>query len=126
WSLAELQRQPPLSVFSNANDFSIFNLCATEKLSLLPSDGPAFPDFGSQHVPVQLDAIGLQTANGARTSISTSAVTRAFCPVTSLSISKTRVTVRKSSQVLAEWICATHKSTASASGEGERRCSPKT
>jgi len=81
-----LQRQPPLSVFWNANAFSIFNLCATEKLSRLPGDGSAFPDFGSQHVPVQVEAIGLQTANGDSTTISTSAVTRASFSATSLSI----------------------------------------
>jgi hypothetical protein len=32
----------------------------------------------------------------------------------------------KSSQALAEWICATHKSTASASGDRESWCRPKT
>jgi hypothetical protein len=77
-------------------------------------------------MPVQLDAIGLQTANGASTIISTSAVTSALCSAISLSISNTRLTLRKSWQALAEWICATHRSTPSASGRGVDRCRPKT
>jgi hypothetical protein len=40
---------------------------------------------------VQPDAIGLQTANGDRTIISTSAVTSASCADTSVSIWKTRL-----------------------------------
>src|ERR1700682_5131272 len=88
-------------------------------------DGFAFPDFGSQHVPVQVDAIGLQTANGDSTTISTSAVTRAPFSATSLSISNNTLTEGKSSQLLAEWIWATHRSTASASGEDESGCPPK-
>jgi hypothetical protein len=56
-SAVVLQRQLPLSVFWNANAFSTLNLYATDKLSLLPGDGFALPDFTSQHVPVQLDAI---------------------------------------------------------------------
>jgi hypothetical protein len=91
-----------------------------------PATGFAFPDLRSQHRPVQPDAIGLQTENGDRTIISTSAVTSASCADTSVSIRKTRLTERKSSQALAEWICATHKSTASASGTGENGCCPKT
>ena len=118
-SAGVLQRQLPLSVFWKANVFSIRSLCATEKLSLLSCNGVAFPDRRSQHRPVQADAIGLQTANGDSTIISTSAVTRASCADTSVSIWNTRLTKRKSSQALAEWICATHKSTASASGTGE-------
>src|SRR5712671_1155657 len=120
-----LQRQLPLSVFWNANTFSILNLRATEKPSLIPGNGFAPPDFESQHIPVQLEAIGLQTANGERTIISTAAVTSALCSATSLSISKTPLTLRKLWQVLAEWICATHKSTASASGKGDDVCRPK-
>jgi hypothetical protein len=58
---------------------------------------------------VQPDAIGLQTANGDSTIISTSAVTKASCADTSVSIWKTRLTERKSSQALAEWICATDR-----------------
>ena len=81
-----MQRQLPLSLFRNANVFSILNLCATDILSRLPGDGLVLPDFKSQHVPVQLDAIGLQTANGESTIISTSAVTSALCSATSLSI----------------------------------------
>src|SRR5580693_5827610 len=125
-SATELQRQPPPSIFWKANDFSIFILCATAKLSL-PGAGDclALPDFKSQHVPVQPDAIGLQAANGESTTISTSAFTRALCADASLSSWVTRLTRRKFSQALAEWICATHKSTASASGEGEGRFSPK-
>jgi hypothetical protein len=68
WSAGVSQRQP-LSVFWNANAFSILSLRATEKPSLLAGDGFA------QHMPVQLDAIGLQSANGESTIISTSAVT---------------------------------------------------
>ena len=81
-----LQRQRPLSVFWNANAFSILNRCVTDKLSRLPGDGFGLPDFESQQVPVQPDAIGLQTANGDSTIISTSAVTSALCSATSLSI----------------------------------------
>src|SRR5712671_4613930 len=121
-----LQRQLPLSVFWNANAFSILNLRATEKPSLIPGNGFAPPDFESQHIPVQLEAIGLQTANGERTIISTAAVTSALCSATSLSISKTPLTLRKLWQVLAEWICATHRSTPSASGRGVDICRPKT
>ena len=117
WSAGVLQRQP-LSVFWNANAFSIRSLRATEKPSLIAGDGVA------QHMPVQLDAIGLQSANGESTIISTSAVTSALCSATSLSISNTRLTLRKSWHVLAEWICATHKSTPSASGKGENTCRP--
>src|SRR6266567_6915100 len=52
WSAGVLQRQP-LSVFWNANAFSIRSLRATEKPSQIAGDGFA------QHMPVQLDAIGL-------------------------------------------------------------------
>jgi hypothetical protein len=90
-SAVALQRQLPPSVFWNAKAFSILSRCATPKLSLLASDGLALPDFKSQQVPVQLDAIGLQTANGESTTISTSAVTSALCSATSLSISNTRL-----------------------------------
>src|ERR1700722_17953677 len=76
---AELQRQPP-AIFWNANDFSILTRCATAKLSWPGgARGPAFPDRKSQQVPVQPDAIGLQTANGDRKTISPSAFTRAHC-----------------------------------------------
>jgi hypothetical protein len=75
--------------------------CATPKLSRLVGDGLALPDVKSQQVPVQLDATGLQTAKGESTIISTSAVTSALWPATSLSISNTRLTLRKSSQLLA-------------------------
>jgi hypothetical protein len=85
-SAVVVQRQPPLSVFWNANAFSILNLWETGRLSLLSSEGFALPDFISQHVPVQPDATGLHTANGERTIISTSAVTSAFCSATSSSI----------------------------------------
>jgi hypothetical protein len=115
WSAGVLQRQPP-SVFWKANAFSIRNLRATEKPSLITHDGFGWPGMSLQHMPVQLDAIGLQTANGASTIISTSAVTSALCSAISLSISNTRLTLRKSWQALAEWICATHRSTPSASG----------
>jgi hypothetical protein len=115
WSAGVLQRQPP-SVFWKANAFSIRNLRATEKPSLITHDGFGWPGLSLQHMPVQLDAIGLQTANGASTIISTSAVTSALCSAISLSISNTRLTLRKSWQALAEWICATHRSTPSASG----------
>jgi hypothetical protein len=47
-----LQRQPP--AFWNADVFSILNLC--EAISA-PGDCFAWPDFKSQHMPVQLDAI---------------------------------------------------------------------
>src|SRR6266403_4218602 len=90
-----LQRQPPLSVFWNANAFSILNLRATEKPSLITHDGFAWSGFSLQHMPVQLDAIGLQTANGESTIISTSAVTSALCSTISLSISNTRLTLKK-------------------------------
>jgi hypothetical protein len=86
WSVVVLQRQPPLSLFWNANVFSILNRRATENPSLLPGASFGLSDFGSQHIPVQLEAIGLQTANGERTTISISAVTRALCSATSLSI----------------------------------------
>ena len=82
----ELQRQPPSSVFWKTNDFSILNRCATEKPSRVPGIGFALPDFTSQHVPVQFEAIGLQAANGESTTISTAAVTVAFCSATSLLI----------------------------------------
>src|ERR1700712_4826434 len=80
----------------------------------------------SQHVPVQLDAMVLQAVNGESTFISTSAVTSAVCNVISWLVSKTSFTARKSSQALAEWICATHKSTASALSAAENRFRPKT
>src|SRR5215472_4889281 len=89
-------------------------------------DGLGLPVDGSQQVPVQLDAIGLQTAKGWSTIISTSAVTSAVSPATSLSISNTRFTLRKSSQVLAAWICATQTSTASALGSAEAIGRPNT
>jgi hypothetical protein len=73
-----LQRQP-LSVFWNANAFSIRSFRAIAKPSLVTHDGFASPSFTSQHMPVQLDAIGLQSANGESTIISTSAVTSALC-----------------------------------------------
>ena len=81
-SAGELQRQPS-SVFWNANDFSILTRCATEKLSRLPGIGFGLPALISQQVPVQLEAIGLQTANGESTTISTAAITVAFCSVIS-------------------------------------------
>jgi hypothetical protein len=76
------QRQLPEAVLWNANVFSICTRWATEKLSLFPGVGLGFLDFGSQHVPVQLEAIGLQTANGDSTIISTPAVTSALCSAT--------------------------------------------
>src|SRR5207248_11679298 len=108
----------------NEKAFSILSRCATPKLSRLAGDGFALPDFKSQHVPVQLDATALQTANGVSTTISTSAVTSALCSATSLSISNTRLILKKSSQVLAAWIWLTHTSTASALGVGEGKCRP--
>src|SRR5580693_2915212 len=90
------QRQLPLSVFWNANDFSIFNRCATGKLSRPPGGGLALPDFGSQQVPVQFAATGLQTEKGERTTISTSAITWASCGDILESIWETRLTRRKS------------------------------
>jgi hypothetical protein len=99
-----LQRQPPLSAFWKANVFSTLTRCPTDRLSLLPGVGFGLPALRSQQVPVQLDATALQAANGDSTIISTSAVTSAFCSATSLSILKTRLTVRKSPQALAEWI----------------------
>jgi len=48
--------------------------------------GFALPDLISQHVPVQFEAIGLQTANGESTTISTAAITVASCSATSLPI----------------------------------------
>jgi hypothetical protein len=72
------QRQLPLSAFWNVNDFSTRNLLDTAKLSRLAGDGLVLPDFTSQQVPVQLEAIGLQTAKGDSTIISTSAVTSAL------------------------------------------------
>jgi hypothetical protein len=59
-----LQRQP-LSAFWNANDFSILSRCATGRLSRLSGAGFAWPEPKSQQVPVQVEAIGLQTENGA-------------------------------------------------------------
>jgi hypothetical protein len=58
WSADVSQRQLPLSVFWNANAFSILNLRATEKASLLPGGGFSPPGLKSQHIPVQLEAIG--------------------------------------------------------------------
>jgi hypothetical protein len=72
-SAGVLQRQP-LSVFWNANAFSIRSFRAIAKPSLVTHDGFASPSFTSQHMPVQLDAIGLQSPNGESTIISTSAV----------------------------------------------------
>src|SRR4029077_11920227 len=102
----------------NANDFSILSLCATRRFSLVAGED-FWPDAWSQHAPVQVVAIELHTANGARIFISTSAVTRASSADASVSIRIMRLTLRKSSQAFVEWICATHKSTASASGAGE-------
>jgi len=81
-----LQRQPPASAFWNANAFSTFNRYATNTLSRLPGVGLGLPSFRSQQAPVQLEATELQAANGESAIISTSAVTRASHPATSLSI----------------------------------------
>src|ERR1700712_695587 len=106
----------PSPDFWNAKDFLILTRCASGKLALLPGDGLACPDCRSQHEPVQAEAIGLQAANGDSTTISTSARTLALCSEILLSTGIIRVTDRKAPQPLAEWICATQRSTASASG----------
>jgi hypothetical protein len=61
-------------------------LRATEKASVRPGGGFDPSDLKSQHIPVQLEAIGLQTANEDVTTISTSAVTSALFSATWLSI----------------------------------------
>src|ERR1700722_1271082 len=100
-SAVALQRQPSLSVFLNAKAFSILIRCDTGKLSRLAGAGCALPVFRSQQVAVPLDATGAQAAKGESTIISTSAVTSALCSATSLSISSTRMVLRKSPQLLA-------------------------
>src|SRR5262249_20328396 len=102
-SAVELQRQP-LSAFWKAKAFSIRMRRDTGKLSRLDSgddDLAALPSLMSQQEPVQLEAIGLHAANGDSTIISTCAVTVALCSATWLLTSITRLTRRKSSQVLA-------------------------
>jgi hypothetical protein len=64
-----LQRQPSRDL-RNANDFSILSLCATRRFSRVRGEDFS-PDAWSQHDPVQVVAIGLHTANGARIFIST-------------------------------------------------------
>ena len=86
--LSDIDTRPGDGTPLNANAFSIFNLLPTTILSLLPllpGNGFASPAL-SQHIPVQFDAIGLQTANGDSTTISTPAVTSALCSATWLSI----------------------------------------
>jgi adenylate cyclase len=67
WSAGVLQRQP-LSVFWNANAFSIRSLRATEKPSRIAGDGFA------QHIPVQLDAMAPEKIARKLVLIGTSAV----------------------------------------------------
>ena len=65
--------------FSETRTPSRSSICVRPKASLLPGGGFAPPNLRSQHIPVQLEATGLQTANGVSTIISTSAVTSARC-----------------------------------------------
>src|SRR3954447_17254998 len=77
---------PAVSSFLERERLSDLHPVCDRKLSRLAGAGFGLPDFGSQHVPVQLDASGLHTANGDSTIISTAAVTKALCSATSLSI----------------------------------------
>jgi len=67
---------------SAAKAFSILNRRATKKPSLSCAASFGLSEFVSQHIPVQLDAIGLQAANGDSTTISIRAVTSALCSAT--------------------------------------------
>ena len=58
-SSSVLQCQPLSSCLRNANDFSIRSRCEISRLSRLRGVGLACPDPTSQHVPVQVEAIGL-------------------------------------------------------------------
>src|ERR1700726_678056 len=81
-SAVALQRQPPPSVFLNAKAFSILIRCETGKLSRLAGAGCA--------VPVVRFLAELVQAGGS-----------ALCSAASLSISITRMVLRKSPQLLA-------------------------
>jgi hypothetical protein len=69
-------------------------------IGLLEREGLLDPEpvRNAETIPTSRRWIGL--AGGESTIISTSAVTSALCSATSLSISNTRLTLRKSSQVL--------------------------
>ena len=106
-NVSVLQRQLRPAVFWNANDFSIREPVARPRH--FPGC-PAWTVFGcrvckSQHVPVQVDAIGLQTANGASTFISTCGRHDRLASETSVSSCSNAADAQEIPQVLAEWIC---------------------
>src|SRR6202042_3251975 len=84
-----------LPLFRNANDFSMRKRYPTCNCSRLPAADFGLPDFKSQQVPVQPDAMGLQAVNGERTTISIAVVTSALSSLCLLSIGKIRFTARK-------------------------------
>ena len=96
----------------------------TWNCSRLPGVDFGFPDFKSQQVPVQPDAMGLQAVNGERTTISISVVTSASVAGLLAVDLKDPVHREEIPAGLAEWIWATHRSTASAFGTGDIRCLP--